>query len=72
MEPRIEYGKVAPGALRAMYGAEDDLYDEVREHFSEKELVDLTTAIIAVNGWNRLAIAFRTEVGSYQPKGRER
>lgn len=45
----------------------DELYDEVREHFSEKEMVDLTLAIITINGWNRLAISFRTEVGSYQP-----
>ncbi len=46
----------------------DALYEEVREHFSEKELVDLTLAIIAINGWNRLAIPFRAEVGSYQPR----
>ncbi len=46
----------------------DALYAQVREHFSEKELVDLTLAIIAINGWNRLAISFRAEVGSYQPR----
>jgi len=45
----------------------DALYQQVREHFAEKELVDLTLAIIAINGWNRLAIPFRVEVGSYQP-----
>ena len=45
----------------------DELYGEVREHFSEKELADLTLAIIAINSWNRLAIPFRAEVGSYQP-----
>jgi alkylhydroperoxidase family enzyme len=39
----------------------------MREHFTETELVGLTLAIIAINGWNRLAIAFRSEVGSYQP-----
>ena len=37
----------------------DDVYDEARRHFSEKELVDLTAAVIAINGWNRAAIAFR-------------
>ena len=44
----------------------DDLYERVRQHFGEKELVDLTLAITAINSWNRLAIAFRTEVGSYR------
>lgn len=47
--------------------ATDELYAEARRHFSEKELVDLTLAIVAINGWNRLAIAFRTQAGSYQP-----
>ena len=37
----------------------DDVYDEARRHFSEKELVDLTAAVIAINAWNRAAIAFR-------------
>jgi AhpD family alkylhydroperoxidase len=35
------------------------VYDETRSQFSEKELVDLTAAIVTINGWNRLAIAFR-------------
>ena len=43
----------------------DELYAQVRLHFDEKALVDLTLAIIAINGWNRLAIPFRTEPGSY-------
>jgi len=37
----------------------DDVYGEARRHFSEKELVDLTAAVIAINAWNRAAIAFR-------------
>ena len=45
----------------------DALYDEVRKQFSDKELVDLSLAIIAINGWNRLAIPFRSEPGHYQP-----
>lgn len=45
----------------------DDVYESVREHFGEQQLVDLTLAIIAINGWNRLAIAFRTEAGTYEP-----
>lgn len=44
----------------------DELYQRVRRQFDEKELVDLTLAVTAINSWNRLAIAFRTEVGSYQ------
>lgn len=45
----------------------DSLYEATLKHFSEKELVDLTMAIIAINGWNRLAISFRKTPGSYQP-----
>jgi AhpD family alkylhydroperoxidase len=37
----------------------DAVYEEARNHFSEKELVDLTGAVIAINAWNRAAIAFR-------------
>lgn len=37
------------------------------QQFSETELVDLTLAIVAINGWNRLAIAFRAIPGTYQP-----
>lgn len=38
----------------------DAVYDEARRHFSERELVDLTYAIVTINGWNRLCVAFRT------------
>ncbi|HEY3148589.1 MAG TPA: carboxymuconolactone decarboxylase family protein [Dongiaceae bacterium] len=37
----------------------DDLYEEVRRHFSDKELVDLSYAIVTINGWNRLMKSFR-------------
>ncbi len=47
--------------------APDETYEEVRRHFSETELVNLTLAIVAINGWNRLGIAFRSEPGTYQP-----
>ncbi len=40
------------------HGVTDALYAEVREHFSEKELVDLTWGVVAINGWNRLSIGF--------------
>ena len=45
----------------------DELYAQVRRQFDEKAIVDLTLAIIAINGWNRLAIPFRAEAGIYQP-----
>lgn len=46
----------------------DSLYDAVSEHFDEKELVALTMAIVAINGWNRLAISFRTVPGTYEAR----
>lgn len=49
----------------------DDVYEEARQHFTEEELVNLTTAVVAINGWNRLAISFRTVPGSYQPRRAE-
>jgi AhpD family alkylhydroperoxidase len=51
----------------------DEVYEAVRGHFSEKEQADLTLAIAAINGWNRLAIASRAEAGTYRPpKAQER
>lgn len=46
-------------------GVSDTVYEEARRHFDEKALVNLTLAIIAINGWNRLNVAFRTTVGDY-------
>ena len=45
----------------------DQVYEEVRKHFTEKELADLSLAVAAINGWNRLAIAARAVPGTYQP-----
>lgn len=45
----------------------DELYAEVRKHFSDKELADLTLAVATINAWNRLAISARTVPGTYQP-----
>ena len=45
----------------------DDVYERVREQFSEDELVHLSLAIVAINGWNRLNIAARTVPGDYVP-----
>jgi hypothetical protein len=40
----------------------------VREHFDEKELVELTLAIVTINGWNRIGISLGADVGSYMPR----
>jgi len=45
----------------------DEVYEQARQHFSEEELANLTLAIIAINGWNRLNVSFRTVPGGYQP-----
>lgn len=45
----------------------DEVYDKVRAQFSEKELAQLTLAVVAINGWNRLNVAFRKTAGGYQP-----
>ncbi|HEX5156495.1 MAG TPA: carboxymuconolactone decarboxylase family protein [Ktedonobacterales bacterium] len=49
----------------------DDVYEQARAQFSEEELANLTLAIIAINGWNRFAISFRTVPGTYQPRKSE-
>ena len=48
----------------------DEVYQLARSQFSEQELVKLTLAIVAINGANRINVAFRTVPGSYQPKTR--
>ena len=48
----------------------DDVYEEVRKQFSEEELVNLTMALVAINGANRLNVAFRTVPGSHQVRRR--
>jgi len=48
----------------------DEIYAEARAQFSEEELANLTLAIVAINGSNRLNIAFRTIPGSYRPQAR--
>ena len=49
-------------------GVPDDVYDEAKRFFSLDELVKLTMAIVTINAWNRVAITFRTEPGTYQPR----
>ena len=46
----------------------DSLYEATRKYFNEEEIIALTMAIIAINGWNRLAISFRALPGSYKPE----
>lgn len=46
-------------------GAPDEDYKEVERLFSQEEIVELTMSIIVINGWNRLAVGFRSEVGNY-------
>ncbi len=46
-------------------GAPDDVYAEVESQFDPDEIVALTLAIVAINGWNRFAVGLRSPVGSY-------
>src|ERR1700733_11068624 len=46
----------------------DEVYERVRQHFNEDELLNLSLAVVSINGWNRLAISFRSVPGAYQPK----
>jgi len=46
----------------------DDVYLETLRHFTEEELVDLTWAVVTINGWNRMAIAFRAQPGHHEAK----
>lgn len=48
-------------------GAPDDVYDRLAALFGPQEIVVLTLAIVAINGWNRLAVALRADVGHYTP-----
>ena len=46
-------------------GAPDAVYEKLEQTFSPAEIVTLTLAIVAINGWNRLAISMRSPVGAY-------
>ena len=60
----------AEAVTRIDGGVPDEAFEAAREHFAEKELVDLTWAVIAINGWNRLAISYRAVPGTYKPQTR--
>lgn len=49
----------------------DEVYEQARKEFDEKQLADLTLAVAAINAWNRLAISARTTPGTYQPAKKE-
>jgi AhpD family alkylhydroperoxidase len=49
-------------------GVPDDVYADVAAHFDQRELVALTIGVVAINAWNRVAVPFRMEPGSYQPR----
>jgi AhpD family alkylhydroperoxidase len=49
-------------------GAPDDAYQQVEKVFSDEEIVVLTLAIVAINGWNRFAVGLRADVGHYTPR----
>jgi len=49
----------------APHGVSDEVYERVRKAFSEKEIADLTFAVMAINAWNRANIAFRSVPGSF-------
>lgn len=46
-------------------GAPDSVFDPLTELFSDEEIVALTYQIVAINGWNRLAVGLRSPVGDY-------
>jgi alkylhydroperoxidase family enzyme len=46
--------------------APDEVYESVRAHFEDKELVDLTLMIAAMNAWNRMAIGFRRQPSQHE------
>ena len=56
----------AEAVTKLANGVPDEIYEEAREQFSEEELIDLTLAVIGINSYNRINIAFRTKAGAYQ------
>ena len=48
----------------------DEVFERVRAHFSDEELINLTMAVVAINSWNRLVLTFRVVPGTYQPQPR--
>lgn len=53
--------------LISQHDITDHLFSQLQEQFTDHEIVQLTMAVVTINGWNRLAITARAEAGSYQP-----
>ena len=49
-------------------GVSQQLFEEVREYFTEAQLTNLTLAIVTINAWNRFGVSFAPVPGSYQPE----
>jgi len=47
---------------------DDEIYENLRKHFTEEQIVVLTWAVIAINVWNRLNVSFKTIPGTYEPR----
>lgn len=56
--------------LDPIHAVPDEVYEQARAQFSEKELGDLNMAVILINAWNRIAIPFQSVPGTYQPAKR--
>ena len=65
---RAALGWIEAVTLVSQSHVPDEVYDEARKHFSEKELVDLTYLASTINAWNRIAIAMRAVPGRYKPR----
>jgi AhpD family alkylhydroperoxidase len=59
----LEYTEAA--TLIAAKGISDDVFDHVREHFTDGEVVDLIMAVNTISGWNRLAITCRPAIDTH-------
>ena len=46
-------------------GAPENILKELHKFFTKEEIVELTLAVVTINGWNRLAVAFKSDVGNY-------
>ena len=51
MEPGIDYASRCPDVRTALWALEHYMHQTARQHFDDKELIDLTAAIVAINGW---------------------
>lgn len=49
----------------SLSSAPDNIYDEIKSLFSPEEIMELTFAVVAINGWNRLAVGLKSDVGNY-------